>query len=311
MNKLIEDEGDLLSTNLIAREQAAKMLGMDETTLARSIQKQKLITKLGAEDLMRLNQGDMTKVADQLRERGVKEEDISELLKASDTRTTQERMADTLDQILSQGIFAMSGISAEAAAGLTAEEVANLSAEAAAELVKTTSEGIQHGFETVIGNLSETVSTTAVTTAVGDLVGFSEMGRQANQVAQEFAKMIPFIGNIFTLFDSTLDEVTAFSGMAKANAGTFAFTPTTEAPQQDFLMRSNGTVVPFTSKDDIVGAKEGGPLAQALSNSVSGGGITDEQINKLANAMAVAMKGVTITTDPLYQANSVNGDRFA
>jgi hypothetical protein len=76
-------------------------------------------------------------------------------------------------------------------------------------------------------------------------------------------------------------------------------------------MRSNGTVVPFTSKDDIVGAKEGGPLAQALSNSVSGGGITDEQINKLANAMAVAMKGVTITTDPLYQANSVNGDRFA
>ena len=310
MNKLIEDEGDLLSTNLIAREQAAKMLGMDETTLARSIQKQKLITKLGAEDLMRLNQGDMTKVADQLRERGVKEEDISELLKASDTRTTQERMADTLDQILSQGIFAMSGISAEAAAGLTAEEVANLSAEAAAELVKTTSEGIQHGFETVIGNLSETVSTTAVTTAVGDLVGFSEMGRQANQVAQEFAKMIPFIGNIFTLFNSTLDEVTAFSGMAKANAGTFAFT--TEAPkQQDFLMRSNGTVVPFTSKDDIVGAKEGGPLAQALSNSVSGGGITDEQINKLANAMAVAMKGVTITTDPLYQANSVNGDRFA
>ena len=98
--------------------------------------------------------------------------------------------------------------------------------------------------------------------------------------------------------------------MAKAGAGTFV--PRTEAPEQDFLMRSNGAVVPFTSKDDIVGAKEGGPLAQALSNSVSGGGgITDDQINKLPNAMAVAMKGVTITTDPLYQANSVNGDRFA
>jgi phosphate uptake regulator len=109
MNKLIEDEGDILSTNLIAREQAAKMLGMDEATLARSIQKQKLITKLGAEDLMRLNEGDMTKVAEGLRERGVDEKDISDLLKASDTRTTQERMADTLDQILSRGIFAMSG----------------------------------------------------------------------------------------------------------------------------------------------------------------------------------------------------------
>ena len=31
-------------------------------------------------------------------------------------------------------------------------------------------------------------------------------------------------------------------------------------------MRSNGQVVPFTSKDDIVGAKAGGPLAQALAN---------------------------------------------
>jgi hypothetical protein len=72
MNKLIEDEGDILSTNLIARQQAAKMLGMDETTLARSIQKQKLITKLGAEDLMRLNEGDMTKVAEGLRARGVR-----------------------------------------------------------------------------------------------------------------------------------------------------------------------------------------------------------------------------------------------
>jgi hypothetical protein len=51
---------------------------------------------------------------------------------------------------------------------------------------------------------------------------------------------------------------------------------------------------------------------QALANQLAGNsGISDEQINKLANAMAVAMKGVTITTDPLYQANSVNGDRFA
>ena len=295
MNKLIEDEGDLLSTNLIAREQAAKMLGMDETTLARSIQKQKLITKLGAEDLMRLNQGDMTKVADQLRERGVKEEDISELLKASDTRTTQERIAYTLDQILSQGIFAMSGGSAEAAA----------------ELVKTTSEGIQEGFKTVIGKLSETVSTTAVATAVGDVVAISEAGKQVADLTKHFAEMIPFVGNLISAFTLVASELTSASELATAGAGTFAPTTTTEAPQQDFLMRSNGTVVPFTSKDDIVGAKEGGPLAQALSNSVSGGGITDEQINKLANAMAVAMKGVTITTDPLYQANSVNGDRFA
>jgi hypothetical protein len=311
MNKLIEDEGDILSTNLIARQQAAKMLGMDETTLARSIQKQKLITKLGAEDLMRLNEGDMTKVAEGLRARGVKDSDISELLKASDTRTTQERMADTLDQILSRGIFAMSGgIIPKSDSDADRAAASNASAEKAADLVKKTSDGIQAGFESVIKTLSETISNSDVAQVVGDFVGVSEMGAQANRIVTEFAEMIPLIGGILSVFTKTVGELTSLSGMAKAGAGTFALT--TEAPKQDFLMRSNGAVVPFTSKDDIVGAKEGGPLAQALSNSVSGGGgITDDQINKLANAMASAMKGVTITTDPLYQANSVNGDRFA
>lgn len=310
MNKLIEDEGDILSTNLIARQQAAKMLGMDEATLARSIQKQKLITKLGAEDLMRLNEGDMTKVAEQLRERGVSDSDITELLKASDTRTTQERMADTLDKILSKGIFAMSGGKLPDK-DLDAAAASNLSAANAADLVKTTSAGIQAGFERVIGTLSETISTEDVAQVVGDIVGVSEMGAQANRIVSEFTAMIPLIGGILDAFTSTVANLTSLSGMAKANAGTFV--PRTESSEvnQDFIMRSNGTVVPFTSKDDIVGAKEGGPLAQALSNSVASGGITDEQINKLANAMAVAMKSVTITTDPLYQSNNLNGDRFA
>jgi hypothetical protein len=39
-----------------------------------------------------------------------------------------------------------------------AADASNLSAAAAADLVKTTSEGIQSGFKTVIEKLSETVS---------------------------------------------------------------------------------------------------------------------------------------------------------
>jgi hypothetical protein len=317
MNKLIADEGDTLSTNLIARQQAAKMLGIDEAVLARSIQKQKLITELGAEELMSMSGDKLDTAIQQLQEKYKDDPDkkkmVADLMAASDTRTTQERMADTLDQILSKGIFAMAG-------GIQGDSDA--SAAAAADLVKTTSDGIQAGFEKVIGKLSDTISTPAVATAVGAVVGFSEMGAQANRIANEFLAMIPFIGRITSIFTKGVEELTSFSGMAKAGGGTFV--PRTESStrtfsgtiNQDFLMRSNGTVVPFTSKDDIVGAKEGGPLAQALSNSVSGGGgITDEQINKLsnsiANSIAYAMKGVTITTDSLYQANSVNGDRFA
>lgn len=308
MNKLIEDEGDILSDNLLARQQAAKMLGMDEATLARSIQKQKLITKLGAEELMRLNKGDMTKVAEQLRSQGVDEADISELLKASDTRTTQERMADTLDQILSKGIFSMTEGQASS-------------------IVKATSEGIQSAFKSVVGGLSNTIAGPNVAQGVGMFASVQTIFGEGGSLVEHFGKLIPGLSGVVSELNKFVDEwvginignivrsLDNFSDAVTAGGGIFVYKNTaTGVTQQDFLMRSNGTVVPFTSKDDIVGAKEGGPLAQALANGIGGGGgggITDAQINKLANSIAMAMRGVTIKTDPLYQNNNINGDRFA
>lgn len=305
MNELIEDQGHILSDNLLARQQAAKMLGMDEATLARSIQKQKLITKLGAEELMRLNKGDMTKVAEQLRSQGVDEADISELLKASDTRTTQERMADTLDQILSKGIFSMTEGQASS-------------------IVKATSDGIQSAFKSVIGGLSNTIAGPNVAQGVGMFASVQSIFGEGGSLVEHFGNLIPGLSGVVSELNNFVDEwlginignivrsLDNFSDAVTAGGGIFVYKNTaTGVTQQDFLMRSNGTVVPFTSKDDIVGAKEGGPLAQALANGVGGGGITDAQINKLANSIAMAMRGVTIKTDPLYQNNNINGDRFA
>lgn len=305
MNKLIQDEGKTLENNLLARQQAAKMLGMDEATLARSIQKQKLITKLGAEELMRLNKGDMTKVAEQLKSQGVDEADISELLKASDTRTTQERMADTLDQILSKGIFTMTDGQASS-------------------IVKATSDGIQSAFESVVGGLSGTIAGPNVAQGVGMFASVQTIFGEGGSLVEHFGKLIPGLSGLVSELNDFVDKwvgidignivrsLDNFSDSVTSGGGLFVYTNTnTGVTQQDFLMRSNGTVVPFTSKDDIVGAKEGGPLAQALSTSTGGGGITDSQINKLANAIATAMQGVTIQTDPLYQGNNINGDRFA
>jgi hypothetical protein len=108
MNQFIKDQGPMLEKNLYARQKAAELLGTDEATLARSIQKQKLISKLGAEELMRLNQGDMTKVVEQLRARGgVKEEDIANLLKSSDTRTSEQIRTDNDNKNAAETIAAI------------------------------------------------------------------------------------------------------------------------------------------------------------------------------------------------------------
>ena len=86
----------------------------------------------------------------------------------------------------------------------------------------------------------------------------------------------------------------------KLNDGIIQFNPSDK-----FMTVNDGTM--------IAGTDAGGnqALANAITNNSAGGGITDSQINKLANAIATAMQGVTIQTDPLYQGNNINGDRFA
>lgn len=295
MNQLIADQGDNLQDNLFARQTMAKMLGMEEAQLAKSIQKQKLITKLGAEDLMRLNEGDMTKVAEQLKARGVKDEDIKQLLEASDTRTTQQRMADTLDNIYSEGIFKMTEGQADT-------------------LVAATRKGLESAFKTVVGGASEGLSGPKMAYGVGVAGLTSEVVKQTGLLIQEFSELIPYVGKFISYFASFISEAGAFGDVAKAGNAGFAFTPSsagTEPVNNDFLMRSNGQVVPFTSKDDIVGAKAGGPLAQALANGV-GGGTSKQDLMMLASMIVNGIQGVKLeVAAPLGSGTSMNNGRFA
>ena len=293
MNEIISDQGENLEKNMFARQQMAKMLGMEEAQLAKSIQKQKLITKLGAEDLMRLNEGDMTKVAEQLKARGVKDEDIKQLLEASDTRTTQQRMADTLDNIYSQGIFQMTEGQAD-------------------KIVESTRKGLESAFKTVVGGVSGAVSGPGMARTVGGLGLTSEVIGQASTLVTELSNLIPFVGKAVAKITAFLDEASAFKDIAEAGAGGFVFNATPSGTEnQDFLMRSNGQVVPFTSKDDIVGAKAGGPLAQALSNGV-GGGTSKQDLMMLASMIVNGIQGVKLeVAAPLGSGTSMNNGRFA
>jgi hypothetical protein len=61
MNQFIASEGDTLEKNLFARQKAAELMGTDEATLAKMIQKRKLLVDLGAEDIMNMTADDATK----------------------------------------------------------------------------------------------------------------------------------------------------------------------------------------------------------------------------------------------------------
>jgi len=98
LNKILEQEGEVLENNLIARQKMADLLGMDEATLARAIQKRKILEKTGAVELFNLTGDELKTAASSLVKQGkMKAEDFEELMKSQDTRTTRQKMDEQID----------------------------------------------------------------------------------------------------------------------------------------------------------------------------------------------------------------------
>ena len=101
MNSILETEGDTIQNNMFARQQLAKTLGMEERQLASALQKKKILDKASAAGIqIDLEGADaanaMKKAADAVTAGALSPAEFEELKKASDTRTSDER----LDQIL-------------------------------------------------------------------------------------------------------------------------------------------------------------------------------------------------------------------
>jgi hypothetical protein len=109
MNQLLEQEGDTLKNNLFARKQMSDLLGTDEATLARALQKKEILEKIGGESLFKLTGNELTdavKAIDGLTQ-SEKEAAIAELEKNQDLRTTDQKIQDVLGLMTTQGIAAM------------------------------------------------------------------------------------------------------------------------------------------------------------------------------------------------------------
>ena len=62
----LKDQGEILQKNMFARKKASELLGIDESVLARSIQKREALVKLGAEELMNLKADEFEAALSQL-----------------------------------------------------------------------------------------------------------------------------------------------------------------------------------------------------------------------------------------------------
>jgi len=99
LNTILEQEGTVLEDNLFAREQMAKLMGMDEATLSRALQKKKLLSSQpNLNILMNLNGTELQKAADGMLKNGeMTQEAFNEITELNDTRTTDQIMRNQLE----------------------------------------------------------------------------------------------------------------------------------------------------------------------------------------------------------------------
>jgi len=87
-----------------------------------------------------------------------------------------------------------------------------------------------------------------------------------------------------TTFDNAAKEVKKFTEELKNNVAEFIKSEREEdegSTEDDFLLRDDGTKVSFSSEDDIIGAKAGGPLDRVLNKTINSTEINSLTSNKV------------------------------
>lgn len=273
MNQILEQEGDTLQNNMFARQQMAKMLGTDEATLARSLQKRKLLAKLGAEELMQL-QGDrfeqgLKDLQEKVKDDPDRKKIYEQLIKATDTRTSDERIADAVEKL--QTTMAM----------FTPDEDGNLERVKQGEIAAETADTFQTKFVNNIGTSMQAVfSAPGVTTFLEGLTSIGTAGR---------------------LFNNGVNSLISYFKTGQFQAQTQNDALITFNPQDKFMAIA-GTNVDGNAS-----------LAQAVQNYSGGSnGVDKTDLTMLANMIVKGMQGVKLEVNTGLGAPSrLNRGRFA
>jgi len=314
MNQILEQEGEHLETNFMARQAMSKLFGMDESVLSRSIQKKNVLDKMQDElgqDVFAMTPDELIAASERMQDKLT--DDEKEAIR--EQRTTDQLIYDEIKSLNSNIVQGVLGSASGSAAAVGSTRSDLQSAMGNIEQFQKAIAG--PNFASFIGAAQQFgVAYNQTTKLLGELADVVPGFKAITDGIADIVTSLPVVGDTLGAIGDFIGGLIDSPG-AMAGIGKF---PTTLPKPGQSTEKLDDAVIQFNPQDKfmsiaggntmIAGTSAGGN--QALANQLAGNsGITDDQINKLANAMAVAMKGVTITTDPLYQANSVNGDRFA
>lgn len=274
MNRLVTEQGDILEKNLYARKKAAELMGTDEATIARSIQKQRILTKLGATELVSLSAKELEPEILKLRKKyegnDAALENIDKLVSSMDTRTPEAKSADFLASIDSKIIKG------------TSIDVAGMD-------TKIT-DGLKRFEQTMTMFSGKTFQT-----SIGKLATTGEVVASITNPLVDLTKKIPKLGAaIATAVESLQSAIPKFSTAAAADA-------------KDAVIMNDG-LIKFHRDDKIARVNDSTMVA-----STSTGGIRDYtkalnqgakiDYDKMAAAIVMALRTAKfeVKTDTLFK----------
>lgn len=287
MDQFLKDQGPILEKNMFARKKAAELMGVDEATMARMLQKQKIMSELGVENLMKLNQNDIGTVVAKLRKDGIDESKIQELIKSTDTRTTAEKQEQWQNSMLD--------------ATIAMAENAGLD-------VGTTSKDAMAGARSFSGIMTQ-FSKPEMAQAFGAVATTGETLVAITSPLNSLVDKLPLIGKAISSFvDNMLALYPSFS------TGT-GVTSTVSSVNNDALIMNDG-IIKFHQDDKFMRVNDSTMIAgtnvdgnRQLARAINGGGGSNIDYGKMAMAIAAAMRNVNLTVKvdrDIYAPSTLN-----
>ena len=271
MNSFLEDQGDVLRTNYMARKKAAELFGMDANAMSKMLEKQALATKLGAKSLMTLQGDSFNKEINNLRQQyaGDKEKlaDIDKLVQSQDTRTSHEKVVEDNLATIARTIGVIGGTKVGGNRQIDVGEMRKELPGQKGLIAKSFDQ-----FKTQFDNQAE---------LIGKITKSKEVMDVFTKSLKEISAKIPVLGETMDQLDAAL---TSFAGI-ELQSGT---TPKVAAANDALIIPDKGPIIRPNKRDVIAAFRPNDVIENTLKGST-------------ANNMAAAASH----TSKLMQSNNI------
>ena len=317
MKNILDSQGDVLENNMMARKQLAKTLGVEEGTMAKMVQKRKLLKSMGAEKLFDLTGAALEK---ELKNLNVGREDIAKIMEQDDTRDTQTRMAESLQNIETKGILVKYSTKADFTKAYTDSQ--------------TDIKSSMAGYENAIINNTKSLMNlyASMTQAVGNYQILQKATSTTQTEMTTLAASVPVLGTKFTEFGTLLTSwMSGITGgelndmtVGTINSMTVGSAGTGTSTVPDGVMINDG-FVKFNPRDKFTRVNDGMTVA-----GTNVGGIDrfaaqmekrdskfEQTMTRLISSMAAQMKqalesaNLKVEMDRTFSSTTLNKGRYA